>query len=108
MLCFTLFYCFLLCVEYGGSSLEDDDETLDDKAIEGRSGYLQPENKSLLKLNKNTRGKNNLVPKTVTKNRFRHNIDCDFYTSELCLQVKNYPMYVNNYSRISPISIIEY
>lgn len=80
---------------YRGTSLEDMTNILDEKAINGRSGYYQKEGKSFF----NTRTKNTL-PKSIMKNRFRQtqkypgineNIDCDFYTSDICLEVNSYP-----------------
>jgi hypothetical protein len=84
--------------------LEDEDPLLyqnDNKALRGRSGFFEQEGKRFFKTKTKTRDSNNFIQKTQTKNRFRQtqqnqrlndNVDCDFYTSDICLQVNNYPM----------------
>ena len=85
-------------------SLEDKDSGLrinDNKALRGRSGFFDQESKSFFKTKTKTRDSNNFIPNSLLKNRFRpnkknkglnNNVDCDFYTSDICLKVNNYPM----------------
>ena len=93
-------------LEYRGTSMEDDGFLMDETAIEGRSGQFQSTGKSFQNINlgqpkTKTRGSNNQLQKAVTKNKFRqktknqrfnNKVDCDFYTSDLCLRVNDYPM----------------
>ena len=73
---------------------------LDEKAIKGRTGYYEKESKSFFPTRTNTFDTPNTIPKSITKTRFRQkqkyprnneNVDCDFYTSDICLEVNSYP-----------------
>ena len=86
--------------------MEDENMRMDEKAIKGRSGQFQSEGKSFQNINfgmakKKKRDSNNNLKKAVTRNRlrqnqknqrFNNNVDCDFYTSDLCLRVNDFPM----------------
>lgn len=76
---------------------------LDNKSLTGRSGPYEKEGKSFFPTRTKTFNTPNSLPKAITKNRFRQpqtylgnneNVDCDFYTSDICLEVASYPEYV--------------
>ena len=82
---------------------------LDSKSLKGRSGNYEKEGKSFFPTRTNTFSSPNSLPKSVTKNRFRQpqtypgnneNVDCDFYTSDICLEVSSYPEYVKFFQNI--------
>ena len=105
---YYLIYCCSNLEYRSASSSEFEDTVLEGKSIVGRSGNYEPEGKSFFKGNKHRplRQNNNHLPLTTVKNngfqgitkntrpnRFpNENVDCDFYTSDLCLNVNNYPM----------------
>ena len=85
--------------------MDDMTNILDEKAIKGRSGYYEKEGKSFQSFQlgptrTNSFNTPNTLPKSITKTRFRQtqripgnndDVDCDFYTSDICLEVNSYP-----------------